>query len=229
MVMKAYKIYSLLAICLFITEAKAQKAVQKDLTIEATLNLQVGGAPINFQISEIRMRYFLKNNIAVRTKFAFGYSNSTDYVYNVINPTIPPFTLKSKSSNFNVALGLEKHFAGTDKLSPYFGGEVGFGLNSNSLNGINTENGQQYLEGGTFTAQSVGGNSFYTGLVFGVDYYFIPSIYIGAELGYGFAIRNYGTRQIWNSNSAVVVENSLGSGMGFGLEANPGIRIGIKF
>ena len=122
--MKPYKIYLFLAICLFITEANAQKAVQKDLTIEATLNLQVGGAPINFQISEIRMRYFLKNNLAVRTKFAFGYTNSTDYVYNVITPTIPPFTLKSKSSNFNIALGLEKHFTGTDKLSPYFGGEL---------------------------------------------------------------------------------------------------------
>ena len=194
--MKPYKIYLFLAICLFITEANAQKAVQKDLTIEATLNLQVGGAPINFQISEIRMRYFLKNNLAVRTKFAFGYTNSTDYVYNVITPTIPPFTLKSKSSNFNFALGLEKHFTGTDKLSPYFGGEVGFGLNSNSLNGINTENGQQYLEGGTFTAQTVGGNNFYAGLVFGADYYFISSIYIGAELGYGFAIENYNWYQI---------------------------------
>ena len=150
-------------------------------------------------------------------------------MYNVITPTIAPFTLKSKSSNFNVALGLEKHFTGTDKLSPYFGGEVGFGLNSNSLNGINTENGQQYLEGGTFTAQTVGGNNFYAGLVFGADYYFISSIYIGAELGYGFAIENYGKRQIWNSNSTEVVENSLGSGMGFGLQANPGIRIGIKF
>ena len=227
--MKAYKIYSLIAICLFIAEANAQKAVQKDLTIEATLNLQVGGAPINFQISEIRMRYFLKNNIAVRTKFAFNFLNNTDYDYNVITPNIPPFTLKSESSNFNVALGLEKHFTGTDKLSPYFGGEVGFGLNSNSLNGINTENGQYYSEGGTFTSQTVGGNNFYAGLVFGADYYFIQSIYIGAELGYGFAINNYGKRETWNSSSTSIVKNSLGSGMGFGLQANPGIRIGIKF
>ncbi len=227
--MKAYKFYSLIAICLFIAEANAQKAVQKDLTIEATLNLQVGGAPINFQISEIRMRYFLKNNIAVRTKFAFNFLNNTDYVYNVITPNIPPFTLKSESSNFNVALGLEKHFTGTDKLSPYFGGEVGFGLNSNSLNGINTENGQYYSEGGTFTSQTVGGNNFYAGLVFGADYYFIQSIYIGAELGYGFAINNYGKRETWNSSSTSIVKNSLGSGMGFGLQANPGIRIGIKF
>lgn len=226
--MKFQKFYSLFAACMIIASASAQKAIQKDLTLEATLNLQVGGAPINFQISEIRMRYFLKNNLALRTKFAAGFSNNTDFVYKVIDPSIPPFTLKSKSSNFSFGLGLEKHFKGTDKLSPYFGGEIGFGLNNNSLNGINTIDGQNYTENGTFTAQTVNGTSFYAGIVFGADYYIVPSVYIGAELGYGFAIENYGTRQIWNSNSTVI-ENSLGSGMGFGLQANPGIRIGIKF
>lgn len=227
--MRFKKYYSILAVCLIITSATAQKAIQKDLTIEATLNLQVGGAPINFQVSEIRMRYFLANNLALRTKFAFGYSNNTDYVYKVIDPSIPPFTLKSKSSDFSFGLGLEKHFTGTDKLSPYLAGEIGFGLNNNSLNGINTIDGQNYTENGTFTAQTVNGNSFYAGIIFGADYYFVPSVYIGAELGYGFAIQNYGNRQIWNSNSNSVIENSLGSGMGFGLQANPGIRIGIKF
>ncbi len=227
--MRNFKIYSIIAACLIISGTNAQKALQKDLTIEATLNLQVGGAPINFQISEIRMRYFLKNNLALRTKLTLGFSNNTDYVYKVIDPTIPPFTLKSKSSNFSFGAGLEKHFTGTDKLSPYFGGEVGFGLSNNSLNGLNTIDGQNYTQNGTFTAQSVGAISFYTGLIFGADYYFVSNVYIGAEIGYGFAIQNYGTRQIWNSNSSVVVENSLGSGMGFGLQTNPGIRIGLKF
>ncbi len=227
--MNIKKLFTLSTLFLSANFTFAQKAIQKDLTIEATLNLQVGGAPINFQISEIKMRYFIKNNLALRTRFSFDFSNNTDNVYNVINPNIAPFTLKSKQSNFDLGLGIEKHYSGTDKLSPYFGGEIGFGINSNSLNGVNTFDGQSYSEGSTFTAQTVKSNSMYAGLIFGADYYIVPSVYIGAEIGYGFAMQNYGTRQIWNSNSSQVIENSLGSGMGFGLQANPGIRIGIKF
>lgn len=227
--MKTLRIITLFYIGLFFNESFAQKAVQKNLTLEATLNLQVGGAPINFQISEIKMRYFLKNNIALRTRFAYTFSNNTDFVYNALNPAILPFTLKSKQSSFNLGIGFEKHFTGTEKLSPYLGAEVGFGLNSNSLNGTNTFNGQSYSEGSTFTAQTVNSNNIYCGLIFGADYYIVPSVYIGAEIGYGLSVQNYGTRQIWNSNSPEIIENSLGSGLGFGLQANPGVRIGIKF
>ncbi len=221
--------FTLIALSLCANFTFAQKAIQNDLTFEATLNLQVGGAPINFQISEIKMRYFLKNNFALRTRFSFDFSNNTNYVYNALNPNILPFSLKSKQSNFNLGLGIEKHFNGTEKLSPYFGGEIGFGIDANSLNGVNTYDGQSYSERSTFTAQTINSNSFYAGLIFGADYYIVPSVYIGAEIGYGFAIQNYGTRQIWNSNSSQVIENSLGSGMGFGLQANPGVRVGIKF
>jgi len=84
-------------------------------------------------------------------------------------------------------------------------------------------------EGGAFIAQTTGASSIYAGLVFGADYYIVPSVYIGAEILYGFGYQGYGNRQVWNNYTQTTVVNSLGSGMGFGLGANPGVRIGVKF
>ncbi len=207
----------------------AQKAEAQDLTLEATLNLQVGGAPISFEVSEIRMRYFLNSKLALRTKFAFDLMSSTDYVYNPMDPTVMPFTLESSASNFTLGLGIEKHFTGTDKLSPYIGAEVGFGISSNQVNGTNTYNGLDYSAGSTFSAETSGATQVYAGLIFGADYYIVPHVYIGAELAYGIGFESLGERTIYNSYSGTLIKNTLGSAVGFGLQANPGVRIGLKF
>ncbi len=209
--------------------SKAQKAEANDLTLEATLNLQVGGAPISFNVSEIRMRYFLTSKDAIRVKVAYELTSGTNYVYSPMDPTLMPFTLKSSSSNLNFGLGYERHFKGTEKLSPYIGAEAGFGTSTLKTEGINTFNGMELSEGSTFLSQNTGAYTIYGGLVFGADYYIVPHLYIGAELAYGFGYSNFGNREVYNSNTATTIVNTLGSGMGFGLQANPGIRIGLKF
>ncbi len=208
---------------------KAQKAEANDLTLEATLNLQVGGAPISFDVSEIRMRYFLTSKDAIRLKVAYELTSSTDYVYSPMDPTLAPFTLKSSGSSLNLGLGYEHHFKGTDKLSPYIGGEAGFGISSIKTEGINTYNGMDLSEGSSFLAQNTGAYNVYAGVVFGADYYIVPHLYIGAELAYGLGYFNSGNREVYNSYTATTVVNTLGSAVGFGLQANPGIRIGLKF
>lgn len=207
----------------------AQKAEAKDLTLEATLNLQVGGAPISFNVSEIRMRYFLTSKDAIRVKVAYEMTSGTNYVYSPMDPTLIPFTLKYSSSKLNLGIGYEHHFKGTEKLSPYFGGEAGFGISTLKTEGINTFNGIELSEGSTFTSQNTGAYNVYAGLVFGADYYIVPHLYVGAELAYGFGYSNFGNREVYNSNTATTIVNTLGTGIGFGLQANPGIRIGLKF
>ncbi len=219
----------MLSLVAIIGNVNAQKAEAQDLTLEATLNLQVGGAPISFEVSEIRMRYFITSKLALRTRFAFDLMSSTDYVYNPMDPTVMPFTLESSASNFNLGLGIEKHFTGTDKLSPYIGAEVGFGISNSQVNGINTYNGMDYSAGSSFSAETSGAAQVYGGLVFGADYYIVPHLYIGAELAYGIAYQSLGERTIYNSYSGTLVKNTLGNSVGFGLQANPGVRIGLKF
>jgi len=226
--MKTKSIITLLALTSIFQFSFAQKAEKKDITIETTLNFQTGNAPVGLTISEIRMRYFLKKDIAVRTRLAFNFDQSTDYSYDGMNPKNPPFTINQQNTDFKFIVGIEKHFTGTEKLSPYFGTEAGIGISNMSKDGTNTINGISYTENGQMSLINSGGFSAYGGLVFGADYYFLPSIYIGAEIGYGFGYQDNGTAQFWNSNN----ENReivLGSQMGFTLQTNPGIRFGIKF
>ena len=84
-------------------------------------------------------------------------------------------------------------------------------------------------EGSTFLSQNTGAYNIYVGAVFGADYYIVPHLYVGAELAYGFGYSSFGNREVYNSYTNTTVINTLGSGMGFGLQANPGIRIGLKF
>ena len=227
--MKNKSIITLLTFASLFQFSLAQKAEKGNKTIETTLNLQIGNAPIGLTISEIRMRYFLKNNIALRARLAFNFDKSTDYSYDGLNPTNPPFTINQQSNDFKFILGLEKHLTGTEKLSPYFGAEAGLGISSMRKDGTNTINGVSYTENGQMSLINSGGFSAYGGLVFGADYYFLPSIYVGAEIGYGFGYQDDGKAQFWNNNTNETKEVFLGSRMGFTLQTNSGIRLGIKF
>ncbi len=227
--MKNKSIITLLALVSFCQLSMAQKAEKGNKTIETTLNLQTGSAPIGITISEIRMRYFLKQNIALRSRLAFNFDQSTDYSYDGMNPSNPPFTVNQQSTDFKLILGVEKHFSGTEKLSPFIGAEAGIGVSNMSKDGTNTINGVTYTENGQMSLINSGAFSVYGGLVFGADYYFLPSIYIGAEIGYGFGYQDNGTAQYWNNGNNETKEVFLGSRMGFTLQANSGIRLGIKF
>lgn len=227
--MKNKSIITLLILASMCQLSFAQKADKSDKTIETTLNFQTGNAPIGITISEIRMRYFLKKNIALRTRLAFNFDQNTDYSYSPLNPTNPPITINQQSTDFKLILGIEKHFAGTEKLSPYMGAEGGIGLSTMSKDGTNTLDGISYTENGQMSFVNSGGLSVYGGLVFGADYYFLPSLYLGAEIGYGFGYQDYGTSEYWNNNTNETKLVSLGSRMGFTLQTNSGIRLGLKF
>lgn len=226
--MKIKSIITLFTIASIFQFAIAQKADKGNKTIEATLNFQTGNAPINLTISEIRMRYFIKQDIALRTRLAFNFNQNTDYSYDFMNPTKPPFTINQQSNDFKLILGVEKHLSGTEKLSPYFGAEAGMGISNMSKDGTNTLDGTTYSENGKMSLINSGGFSVYGGLLFGADYYFLPSIYLGAEIGYGFGYQDNGTAQFWNNNNETR-KIVLGSRMGFTLQTNSGIRLGIKF
>jgi opacity protein-like surface antigen len=83
-----------------------------------------------------------------------------------------------------ISLGADKHFAGTDKLSPYVGADLVFGM-GNSSEKWDKYDGFGYDADVTATIKSpetmIGLN-----LVAGTDYYFAENIYVGLELGLGF-------------------------------------------
>jgi outer membrane protein W len=205
----------------------AQKTNDK-FTIEANLNFQTGSSPINLEIPAIRMRYFLNDNFAVRVLTGFTQFKQEYNIYDQGNFNNSG-KVEQSSWNFDFAVGSEYHFPGTEKLSPYAGTQIGFQFLGASTVGNNTFNGYSYSANSKYENTISDGGGFNAGLVFGADYYIYKNVYIGGEISYGYSYIFQGYQESWNSQSNVKITTEQTTLSGFGLSANSGIRIGIRF
>ena len=146
--------------------------------------------------------------------------------------------LKTKTSDFSLMLkpGMEKHFAGTDRLSPYVGAQALIGLSSESTNvesGGASDADIETLKTKNGDATKKTGLTFGLGAFAGVDYYFAKKLYIGAEVGYGFKYTGNAKTVVENSaldGDAAKVESKNGSSIALSPELATGnIRIGWTF
>ncbi len=222
--------------------AFAQKPAAGDKTVEFNLNFQTGGAPISYGnganmlgAPELRFRYFMADDMAVRLKVGLGSgSTSTKTSANVGGTDITNTNDVSSGFAFSIAPGIEKHFAGTDKLSPFVGAELPIAFNSSSTN----ENDKADL-GGTIAAdnssKTVTGSQFGLGLrlVLGADYYFTDAIYMGVEGGLGvFSMTSTGDGTIDETVGGVAatqVKTLGGSAMSLFGVSSGAVRLGYKF
>ena len=125
-----------------------------------------------------------------------------------------------RQSTWMIAPGYEKHFdAGGDRLSPYVGFEIGYGMSSSSFEqefwSADDENQvgdrDQYIVWTQTLTQSA--SMFKLGLVTGFDAYLTDYLYMGAEAGLGFmskvndmeisATDNVAYNLFWGTQNAV--------------------------
>lgn len=215
--------------------AYAQKPAAGDMTLESQFSLNMGGTN-GFTTPEIRYRYFLNEGMAARVRLNISSnSNSRD----IVNPGNKDETGTITNSNFgfNLGLGLEKHLGGTEKLSPYFGGELMFGFaGANQTTGDGSSNGTSWTgKGDKYETSGGGTTTFGLAGVFGADYYFTNSIYIGGEMGWGFGYSSTAEQKDKSTPNGVTgVESTLSnasSGLSLGMMnfATTAVRFGIKF
>lgn len=153
-----------------------------------TLELQAAspfasGRP--FSIDNIRARYFIADDMAVRVQFGIFVNNETK------QDTAAGKVLKDRERlfNLNIKPGIEKHFEGTDRLSPYVGAELDIAIQSASsvderITGPNDAIGTVTVTG----RNNRGDNGYFrfgVNLVGGADYYISKNLYLGAEVGWG--------------------------------------------
>lgn len=150
-----------------------------------TITTGTTGAALNFAnlavvSPALKARYFLADDLALRVQLGVLASSATSKN----EPTSGPSTEQKISRNgFQLAVGVEKHFSGAERLSTYAGAEIGFGLvSAKAKNNNGTDE---------FTGKQAG-TSFGLRALAGFDYYFIPKVYLGAELGLGLAATSYG-------------------------------------
>ncbi|MBC7383216.1 MAG: hypothetical protein H7296_09510 [Bacteroidia bacterium] len=230
--------------------AFAQKPAAGDKTAEINLLLQVGTAPISYGLpmnanpkfanipAELRFRYFLSDKSAIRLRLGMGSQTTKTAFMDPTGTTTSDVTVKS---GFGIMLtpGYEMHFEGTDKLSPYCGGELGFMMAGSATTEVTNSDNASPTSATVKTGasySSTGGSSIgiRLGLFMGADYYFTNSVYLGAEFGLGLfnAISTAeGTEKKKVSSGATEVTTKMPKSSDtyiFGTSVG-GVRFGFKF
>jgi opacity protein-like surface antigen len=195
---------------------------------------QNGIFSLNNILSQIRGRYFFRDNKAFRLSFNYEHHSNAKASVNNYN--------SDRSGNIlSINPGLEKHFKGTSKLSPYIGTEIGFATgryhqaftSSFSPDEIEVQKGWYNHPGSSdFTEGSLGARNFNAiGLrgIAGLDYYVMKRFYLGLEFGYYVSYSKYKDVKITQKEPAREVTLKGYSAWDSGAYANSGIRAGFVF
>ena len=127
----------------------------------------------------IKVRRFTSDKCAQR--FSANLSVGTAAVKNVDD--VDGDNFNASAIGLALSFGQEKHFSGAERLSTYIGWDASFGVYS-------LTNKDTYTGGSAKVSQT----AFGIGVkgVTGMDYYIIPKVYLGVELGYGLQFNSLG-------------------------------------
>lgn len=158
-----------------------------------------------------KARYFKTENLAYRLSASVGSSSTTTDTdeYSSRGTIFETHTTgKDKVSSTNILLGfgVEKHFAGTERLSPYIGAEalIGYAGQKKVSDRTEVNSGSNTTAYNLTTEKEVKGpNTFSFGVrgVFGADYYFAKKVFLGVEAGLGLMYASEGKTKTSSSNS----------------------------
>jgi hypothetical protein len=219
------------------------KPKAKKISTELNVNPFNGQLNLNNSLNQIKLRYFAKPDFAVRLGFNV---NKRDSIYNINNAygtTSNFFNDDRKSTTFGLNAGIEKHFTGTRRLSPYIGVDVTYSQRSASEkienNGatINVKNGwySTTVVGNTIVGQpqQTAFSRYGVNLVSGFDFYMARHFFFGYEFNLGISKTSWKTVQVTQTGqgSTSVPTSSTGknSTVNFGTSLQNGIRIGYTF
>lgn len=182
----------------------------------------LGGSPIG--INGVKYRKFTSATTAWRATVFLGFNSATDIMLGGDDGTTE---LKMNMSEFNIQIapGIERHFPGTDRLSPYYGAEALIGF-------MNTREKEEFLVGDDIEEGTVKNGSLTLGAnaICGVDYYFHDNIYIGAELGFGLQFTtDFDTVEESTAEGSETTETPNGNSFGIGPNVVGQIRAGFLF
>lgn len=215
-------------------EFKTFKPKKNDVTTE--LGLAGGLNNADFNLNEgssglLRFRYFVKENLAFRLGVNVSASSDKSKFYGTGADLNKEGELVKRTTGFLLNLGMEKHFSGTPRLSPYVAGDLLLGVSGQSSKAENT-NGEMYVS--QFSSKVTGPGSFSFGVrgVVGADYYVAKHVFIGAEAGLGILNSIAGktkTTTTIGTTTTTFESKSAGSTLDLQPSVITGIRIGFVF
>jgi hypothetical protein len=220
--MKTYILMSVLLLCQFLSYS--QKQDKGDYTLEMQFS-PLGSEPL--KINGIKSRYFFEEKTAYRLSLYIGGKSSPSTVQS------GDIELKNKTSNFDFTFrpGLEKHFDGTTKLSPYYGGEGFLGLSTSKNSTQNLWSSSNTIQTTTTKKSSP---MFGLNIFSGTDFYFTEKFFLGIEMGFGLMVEGAGhTKTKYNNPEDPTLTDSNKKGLSSNLSWGPNyqgtIRLGYCF
>ncbi|RQO67556.1 hypothetical protein DBR43_23805 [Pedobacter sp. KBW06] len=229
------KVLLFLGMAIFGVAAQAQdfKPVAGDVTTEFGLTGGINNTDfkLNDGAALLRFRYFNKEKVAYRLGFNVSSTNDKTNAYGADANQKGTFT--QKATNVLINLGIEKHFTGTDRLSPYVGGDILFGTGSRTETSENTTNkGVSYTKDVFNETKGPGYVSFGLRGVVGADYYIAKRMYLGVEAGLGLVYEKEGKTKTTATAAGVTTtteHKSAGSSFNIKPSVITGVRVGFAF
>ncbi len=225
-----------------IDSEQSLKPGAKSLTTELNVNPFNGQISLNNSLNQIKFRYFTSQDVALR----FGFNVSRiDSANNVNNPYGTNSSFNSdekKSTTIGVNLGVEKHFKGTKRLSPYFGADLSITERSSSENISNNQSTTTVTNAWYYTyfsnnttitsIQQPGYTRYGLNLFTGFDFYIARHFFFGYEFDYSISKTSWKDISIVSTpstgvntgNSSIKNTNTT-----FGPNLINGIRLGYSF
>lgn len=230
------------------TENSDFKPLKGDFATELNFNPFKGNLSFNNVLNQVKGRYFIHPQLALRLGINI---NTLDSALNYGNPYGTQANFNSderKSTSFGLSIGIEKHFKGTKRLSPYIGADLFWGTKSasqemrNSASTTTVKNGwlnYQYVQSLTppyyysTVINMIEGayNRFGISAVAGFDYYVAKNFFLGYEFNLGYSKTNYKTPEVTVTGQNVTTPNfySNNATSKFGTSLVNGIRVGYIF
>lgn len=214
--------------------ANAQKPESSSYSLEATLGID--GTPVGTptfggaNTPSIRGRYFLDSKMAVRAQVGFWTDN---YSQPVTEPYIQALGRYDRQVlNYGIGAGIEMHMDGTDRLSPYVGGQFNFNRSITNHEWIDAEGNpwstNQTLKPGASRIITSAANTWGIDLIAGMDYYFAQNVYVGVEIGYNLSLLVEGDQTDANTGDPLdITENNTEYNVSPGSVS--GLRLGWRF
>ena len=130
-------------------------------------------------VGVLKGRYFFQDDLALRLSLGLSAPSTKSTTEEVNKNKVE----KYRTSTIYFGLGVEKHFAGTDRLSPYVGAELHLGSYSTNYESNDTQTVGTIVTKTNLQIKSAPGFTFGGGLFMGADYYIAPKVFLGLEAG----------------------------------------------
>ena len=207
----------------------------------------LGGSPVS--INGIQFKSYSSETSAFRLNVFIGKSGDTKITQQGVDTfasaSAKLLELKEKNNSFEIGLrpGIEKHFAGTDRLSPYVGAELDIAKKFSTKKEESQYNGKLGDSPAVYVKKTTGKDGFLrvgVNLVAGFDFFFTKKLFIGAEFGFGLSstmkskikVTDAEAEQIASDNSAAyvkILDEKQGGTFNLGPNVNSQIRVGFLF